>query len=214
MDLRAVFLRLEDAQDFFGLGDGVHQIVVRLPEGEDELSGPLAAVRGALDPATLEALGWNEIVPELERMMEDKRQGQQAISFVVFVIVALGVLNTATMSTFERTREFGVLASLGTRPRRILGLVLTESVLLGVLSVALGVGFASALLYGIGELDLSAFGQDDVMGVRMPSSVPLTLQWQAVQRAFTVGLATVVLGTLIPAIRAARLRPAEAARFV
>jgi ABC-type lipoprotein release transport system permease subunit len=214
MDLRAVFLHIADAQDFFGLGDSVHQIVVRLPTDEEDLSKPVSVLRGALDLSSLEAMSWSEITPELKGTLEEKRKGQGALNFVIFLIVALGVLNATSMSTFERTREFGVLASLGTRPRRILGLVLTEALLQGALSLAIGLTLVAALLYGLGGISMAAFSGQDVLGVRMPTYIELELQWGAVRGAAATVLVTVVLGSLLPAIRAARLRPAEAARRV
>jgi ABC-type lipoprotein release transport system permease subunit len=214
MDLRAVFLHIADAQDFFGLGDSVHQIVVRLPTDEEDLSKPVSVLRGALDLSSLEALSWSEITPELKGTLEEKRKGQSVLNYVIFLIVALGVLNATSMSTFERTREFGVLASLGTRPRRILGLVLTEALLQGALSLAIGLTLVAALLYGLGGISMAAFSGQDVLGVRMPTYIELELQWGAVRGAAATVLVTVVLGSLLPAIRAARLRPAEAARRV
>jgi ABC-type antimicrobial peptide transport system permease subunit len=215
MDAHGVFLQLADAQDFFGLGDAVHQVVVRLPgEEQEDLTRPLSVLKGALDLASLEAMTWSQILPELKGMVEGKRQGQQAVNFIVFLIVALGVLNTTSMAVFERTRELGVMASLGTRPRRLWAMIVTESVLQGLLSFALGVGAAWLVLHAVGTVDLTKVSNTDMMGVRMPDAVQLHLQTRSVAGAFTVALFTVVAGSLIPAIRASRLKPVEAARFV
>jgi ABC-type lipoprotein release transport system permease subunit len=215
MDAHGVFLSLPDAQEFFGLGDAVHQVVVRLPGDEQEdLNRPLSMLKGALDLASLEAMSWSQILPELKGMVESKRQGQQAVNFIVFLIVALGVLNTTSMAVFERTRELGVMASLGTRPRRLLAMIVTEATLQGLLSFALGVGAAWLVLHAVGTVDLTKLSNADMMGVRMPDAVQLHLQARSVAGAFTVALFTVVLGSLIPALRASRLKPVEAARFV
>ncbi|HEY8209984.1 MAG TPA: FtsX-like permease family protein [Myxococcaceae bacterium] len=215
MDAHGVFLKLADAQEFFGLGDAVHQVVVRLPgEEQEDLTRPLSVLKGALDLASLEAMTWSQILPELKGMVEGKRQGQQAVNFIVFLIVALGVLNTTSMAVFERTRELGVMASLGTRPRRLWAMVVTEAVLQGLLSFALGVGAAWLVLHAVGTVDLTKLSNADMMGVRMPDAVQLHLQTKSVAGAFTVALFTVVAGSLFPAIRASRLKPVEAARFV
>ncbi len=212
LDAASVLLQLKDAQDFFGLGDGVHQLVVRLPEHEEDASGPLTAAKGALDLATLEAMSWGELLPELKASIASKRRSQSVLSFIVLLIVALGVFNAMTMSTFERTHEFGVLAALGTRPRRILGLVLTEALLQGVLAFAIGLTLAALVLYGVGTVDLTTIMKGDVLGARMPSAVKLELQLAAVQSAAWVSLGTMLVGSLLPALRAARLRPVEAMR--
>ena len=215
LDNHGVFLQLADAQEFFGLGEAVHQVVVRLPgEEREDLTAPLSLLRGALDLASLEAMTWSQILPELKGMIESKRQGQRVVDFVVFLIVALGVLNTASMAVFERTRELGVMASLGTRPRRLWGMIVTEAVLQGLLSLALGVGLAALVLSAIGTVDLTKISNQDMMGVRMPDAVLLRLQAKSVMEAAFTALFTVVVGSLVPAVRASRLKPVEAARFV
>lgn len=214
LDQVAVVLHLKDAQDFFALGDGVTMVVVRLPEGADreDVTAPTAALRSALDLKTLEALSWGEILPEFKSTMKTKRQGQRIVDLIVFLIVGLGVFNAMTMSTFERTREFGVMGALGTRPRRLLALIITEALLQGVLAFAVGALLGTAVLYSIGTVDLSSVMQGDVMGARMPSHIDLAVEWRAVKNAATVAFGTVLAGGVVPAVRAARLRPVEAMR--
>ena len=212
MNASAVFLHLQDAQDFFGLGGSVHQVLVRLPTEDQDLSRPEATLRGALDLKALEVLSWSEMLPELQGMMEQKRQGQHVIDFIVFFIVALGVLNTVSMSTFERTHEFGVMASVGSRPRRIVGLVLTEGVLQAAIGFTVGLLLAIAIIYGLGTVHVGALSNSDMMGVRMPEASPGRLYGGAVLSAAVTAFATMLAASLWPAIRASRLRPAEAVR--
>jgi ABC-type lipoprotein release transport system permease subunit len=214
MNATAVFLHLKDAQEFFGLGDAVHSIMVRLPTDDEDLTRPLSALRAALDLKTLEALSWSEMLPELKGMIAEKRRGGRAIDVVVFLIVALGVLNAMTMSTFERTREFGVMASVGTRPRQIVGLVLLESLLQGALGLFAGIAISVTVLLGLGSLDIAAFAGGDMLGIRMPSHIELHLKSEALRSAVGTVLVTMLLGGLWPAFRAARLKPVEAARHV
>jgi putative ABC transport system permease protein len=153
------------------------------------------------------------MLPELRATMEQKRQQQHFIDMIVILIVGLGVLNAMTMSTFERTRELGVLSALGTRRRRILGLIITEALLEGVIGCSAGLLIAAALLYGMGTINMSSFSQADMLGVRLPSSVELHIQWGAVLSAVTTSLLTVLFGGLWPAYRASRLEPVEAMRY-
>ncbi len=69
-----------------------------------------------------------------------------AISFLAIFVGGLGVMNTMLMAVLERTREIGVLRALGWRRLRILGMILQEALMLGILGglagilIALGLG--------------------------------------------------------------------------
>jgi putative ABC transport system permease protein len=208
----AVFLELTDAQSLFVLGEAVHQVIVRLPPGGD----PVAAsgrLRTAVDPA-LEVLPWTQILPELKSSIDSKARNMRIVDVIVFLIVALGVLNTMTMATFERTRELGVLGALGTRRRRILGMILLETVLLGLIGFAVGVALAWVALLAIGQASTGAFGAGGILGVRMPEAIRVTVRAAPVVSAAVVAALTMLAGGLLPAIRAARLRPVDAMRHV
>lgn len=211
MNATAVFLHLADAQDFFGLGDAVHVMLLHLPTDQEDVTPSLQAARAALDLQSLEALSWNELLPEMRSTMQSKRHNQSVAGDIIFLLVALGVLNVMTMSTFERTREFGVMLAIGTRPSGIVRLVVWEAVLQGLLGLALGVIASLALIAGIGSFDMGA-ATGDFMGVRMPQVVQLHLQWSAVLSAGITCVATMVIAGLLPAWRASRLEPADAVR--
>ena len=213
----AVFLQLDDAQEFFALDDGVHQILVHLDdEQDDDVGGAVATLRGALDLTALEALSWSEIVPELKGMIEEKKKGRDFISFIVILIVGLGIFNTMAMSTFERTKEFGVMASVGTRPRRILSLVLAEAVLQGVVALALGIVISLIVIKGVSPLEYAAKMTEggDMMGLSFPAKIYLELSVEGVKLGAVTAVATVLCGSLWPAWRASRLKPVEAVRYV
>jgi ABC-type lipoprotein release transport system permease subunit len=211
----AVFLHLADAQSFFALGDGVHEVIVRLPTDEEDLSHPVSLIRGAIDSSALEVLAWTDMVPELKGAIDAKRKNTRIIDLIVFLIVALGILNTMTMSTFERTREFGVMASLGTRRRRILAMVLLEALLQGLIGFAVGCALAWALAHGIGTINIAGLvGNTDLLGTRLPGVLHLSLNARAVVTAGIVTILTMLVGGLVPAIRASQLKPVEATRYV
>ena len=120
-----------------------------------------------------------------------------------------------TMSTFERTREFGVLASLGTRRHRILAMVTLETLLQGLIGFAVGLGLAAAVLYGMGTADITSMGgNQDILGVRMPAIIALSLHAGSVWKAALATILTMLAGGLVPAFRASRLKPVEATRYV
>jgi ABC-type antimicrobial peptide transport system permease subunit len=125
----------------------------------------------------------------------------QAIGLVAAIVGGIVVINTMIMSIFERTREIGTLRALGWRRRKIMGLVLNESILLGLLS-----GMAGILL-GWGLLQLLGFAPG--MGGIFRG---LFSARRAVE-SLVLGVVLGGLGGLYPAWWASRLRPAEALRY-
>lgn len=212
LDASTVVMPLTEAQSFFALGDGVHQLVVKLPTDQEDVSPQVNTLRAALDLKSLEALSWSEMLPQMKASMDQKRKNGHIMDFVIFLIVGLGVFNAMTMSVFERTHELGVLASLGTRPRRLLGMIVFEALWQAAIAFAVGVLIASAILYGIGSADLSSMAKGDMMGVRMPSHIELSVFPDSLKGAAITAFLTAIAGALIPAFRAARLKPVEALR--
>ena len=130
---------------------------------------------------------------------------------LVFVILSFGIINTISMSLAERLHEFGVMRAVGTEPRRLAALVVTEAVLLGLVGALPGVavglaGSAWLARVGIDVSDVSSYGVTLTEPIYPSPDVPGTL---AVAAAFA-GLTA--LTSLFSAIRAARIEPVEAMR--
>jgi ABC-type antimicrobial peptide transport system permease subunit len=133
--------------------------------------------------------------------MQNSNSMLAGISFLAIAVGGLGVLNTMLMAVFERTREIGVLRALGWRRRGILGMILREALMLGILGGGAGILLA---------LGLTALLQRNEM---IGSYV--TPIWTAAifARAILVSLSLGLLGGLYPAFRATRLLPIEALRY-
>ncbi len=123
------------------------------------------------------------------------------ISILAIAVGGLAVLNTMLMSVLERTREVGILRALGWRRRGILGLILREALLVGVLG-----GFAGIL---------AAFALTALMRAAPLVGDAFQPRWDldVFARAITVALALGLAGGIYPAYRATRMQPVEALRY-
>ena len=124
-----------------------------------------------------------------------------AISFLAVFIGGIGVMNTMVMSVMERTREFGILRAVGWRQRRVLQMVLGESILLCLIGAVIG----SILAVVFTRLILIF---PVVRSFLEPQYTP-----EVFIRGLVVGVAVALLGALYPAIRAVRLSPIQAIRY-
>ena len=123
------------------------------------------------------------------------------ISLVSIIVAAIMILVVMYMSVTERTKEIGVLKSIGARKTDIKRIFTSESLLLGILSGIIGLVFAGILIL-ITYVALTSF-----VGL-----APLSFKWYYIFIALGVSIIISVLSGLYPATRAARLDPVEALR--
>ena len=125
-----------------------------------------------------------------------------AISLLAIVIGGVGVINTMIMSVYERTREIGVLKAVGWRGRRILGMILGESIVLTIIAAIVG-----TIIGVVGVEVLLSYSA--TFGTMIKPVFSLDLFLRAFGIAFLVG----IIGGIYPAYRASKLAPTEALRY-
>lgn len=124
-----------------------------------------------------------------------------AISLLAIFIGGIGVINTMIMSVFERTREIGVLKAVGWKSKRILGMILGESIVITLIAGIVGtiVGIIAV------EVGIMALGAGTIL--KPVYSIDIFL------RAFGIALLVGIIGGIYPAYRASKLAPTEALRY-
>lgn len=145
-----------------------------------------------------------------------------SIGLVALTAGGFGVMNTMFMAVAERTREIGILKSIGARDIFIFSLFIAEALIIGALGSLVGVGVGILIAQLIPRFVV--FGRAGFLpgarqfGSRQLSSIPqgvsgLVITPQVVGIAVLVGVAVSVVAGLIPSYRAAKIRPAEAIRY-
>ncbi|MEE9386194.1 MAG: FtsX-like permease family protein [Nannocystaceae bacterium] len=210
-DRAAVFMNLNALRELLVIPDGVHQVVVRRPADVD--LDTAAAIVAALAPG-LDTRDWRQIMPVIASMLESTQGAIYIIFFVIYIAVAILILNAMLMAVFERIREFGVLKALGVGPRLLMSLLLAESGIQTGLAVLLGVAFALPGMWYLSEvgINVGALGGTAAMGVVMRQVWYGIYDVGTVQGPVIMLVVIVFLATLYPAFKAAYMSPAEAMR--
>lgn len=123
-----------------------------------------------------------------------------AISLLAIVIGGIGVINTMIMTVFERTREIGVLKAVGWKNKRILGMILGESIVITLVAGLVGV------IIGLAAIQI-------LMAVGMDGFIQPVYTIDTFFKAMGIALFVGIIGGLYPAYRASRLPPTEALRY-
>ena len=211
IDRSAVFLTDAAFRELFVMPAGAHEIVLRKPD-DLELTAALEAAQ-VLAP-DLDTQSWRSLVPTLATYLDSARQMMAIISAIIYIVIAILILNAMLMAVFERIREFGVLKALGVEPRQVLSLIFAESALQTGLALAIGLALSLPTLWYLVEygIDTGALGGVSVIGATFAAV------WQAavspatfVTPSMTLIL-LVLLAVIYPALKAARISPVEAMR--
>jgi len=213
-DASIVYVHIDVAEQMLGLHDQVSNFVIRTRDPL-RLRVTAAQLRRRLTGQPVRVVTWEEVDSELVGIREYQDALLGVVLLVVFIIVALGILNTLLMSMFERVREFGLLIAIGARPAVIRGMVLLESCLMGLLGAGFGLALGGGLIlyYRYAGFVLPV---GEAIGYFMPfdSVLFLRFHWPSHLTAVAAVFLTSALSGLPPAVRASRMHPADSLRQI
>lgn len=212
VDRTNVLLTAAAFRELMALPEGAHLVTVRVPKGT-ALEDAAGAVR-ALTP-TAEVRTWKQLMPTLASMLESTRGLVQIVAFIVYVAVAILILNAMLMAVFERIREFGVMKAIGFGPFTVFSLIALESALQTLIATALGVALALPAMVYLARvgIDTGAIGGMSMLGMSMMQRWKGIYTLATVQGPVLILWLMVALAILWPAVKAARIRPIEAMRY-
>ncbi len=122
-----MFTGLKTAQGFTDMGGNLSEIAFFAPD-EDAIPATVSALKQAAPKLDIQS--WKTLEPLPYAVSTFFNEFILIWLWVIFVLMAIGIMNTQLMAVFERTREFGLLQALGMRPRLVLLQVALESALL------------------------------------------------------------------------------------
>lgn len=203
-----MFTTVEQSQEFTGLPGFVNEINVRAADGvsdEEVVTAIEAADLEGIDVVTGEAAG-EELADDIGTAF-----GFFTVILLVFAGVALFVgwfiiSNTFSILVSQRTKELALLRAIGASRRQVLGSVLLEAGMVGLISSILG------LVAGVG-LATAALAALEAFGVDLPS-VGLVIGGDVIIWSLVVGVVLTVVAAMTPAIHATRVPPIAALRDV
>ncbi len=227
VDRMTVYMHIEDARFLAALEGEAHELAIATEDllGARETAGLIAAALGAQtrgvtegdggagDEDTLLVRPWQEILPSIYQMLAVSRQSNWITYLLIYLVAAIGLLNTQRMSALERRREFGVLMAIGMRPRKMFRMILAESLVLGTLGGLVGtaIGALVTWYHATAGLNLAVFtehGEFTFMGVAFTGRMYSMLTPLATIQPIVVMVLVAFLAGVWPAVKSARLDPA------
>lgn len=207
---RVVYMKKVDINRLVG-NDGVNEVAILLNDVES-----IPEVINQLEPHAKDTVrSYKEVAPELNLMENSSRITKIIVTAIIMLALVFGIINTMLMAVLERTKEIGMLRSVGMHRKSIFTMIMLETILMGFIGgpMGLGFGYLTILILGKVGLDLSSFsealddfGIDTILYPSVETSTYPVLMF--------VVLFTALLGAIYPAIKAIRLNPLDAIRKI
>jgi lipoprotein-releasing system permease protein len=196
--------------------DAITGIHIKLKD-YDDAETVVALLKGAFPPGMVNVRTWEEKQGLLLSAVEVETAILNVLLFMIIAVAGFGILAIFFMIVVEKTRDIGILKSLGASSGGVMSIFLSYGLALGMVGSAAGVVIGLLFVHYINEIEdglswltgRKVFDEKIYYFFEIPTEVnPITVTWVAFG-----AIAIAVLASVLPARRASRLHPVRALRY-
>ncbi len=202
VDQGQVFVTMRAAQALFRTGRNVSSLQLKLqdPFQADRVA---LAIRSSLG---YEADSWMQEQAMFVNGFRAQDQSRMMISFFSLLASAFGIASVLIVSVVRKSREIGILKSMGARDRQIMAIFTLQGLFVSLLGSTVGCAAAWTLLHFLsGIQQVARFGKTNQL-------FPVSFEPSLFTEAALAAVASTLLASLLPARRAATMKPVEVLR--
>lgn len=209
------YVHMEDAVEILRMEEmEISEIAVRVKDFDRlhevfrDLESRLSGERNKEGKSVYEVHTWENLSPfyNIARMIDIMTF---FIKLMLIAVVLISIMNVMIMAVYERVREIGTIAAIGTLPRRILSMFLIEGFLLGAVGAAIGSALSIVMIHVVNAVGFTYdFGRQT--GIVLTTAVNL----QDLLVISGIVIAVAVVASLQPAFKASRMDPIRALGYV
>lgn len=214
LDSSTIYGTLRAAQELYGLGSSVHGIKVRLQPEVNEVDG--AAQLNRILPPRVRAYPWTRSWESFLWVLKLEKTINFFLLLFIVIIAAFSVMSSLLISVVRKTREIGLLGALGGRARHVALCFCAQAFVIGVTGTVAGLGLGFGVLairnpivHGIARL---LDRQETLQQFYQFTDLPAHPTLGDIVMIVVMSIVISTLAGLLPAWRAARLKPVEALR--
>lgn len=217
LDSNTVLVSLRTMQDLYGLGGAVHGLNVRITEGldPDVVARRINEVLANAAP-NAQARSWVDANQDFLFVLQLEKNLIFFLLVFIIVVAAFSVTSSLLIAVVRKTREIGLLGALGARPVQVAACFCFQGLLIGVAGTAAGLALGFAGLRFRNDM-VQVFTQltgseEALLRFYQFANLPAFLPTDDLVLIIVSSIVISTLAGLLPAWRAARLKPVEALR--
>lgn len=210
-----VFAHLDDVRALGPAGASSAGLRVRV---HDVLTAPAIAARvRSLLPAGFEVSDWTADNANYFRAIRIEKTMMSLILLLIVAVAAFNIVAMLVMVVTDKRTDIAILRTFGASPHRVMGVFITQGLVIGWLGVLSGIVLGLALALNVDTivpfLERALRFQIMDPDVYYITAIPSEVHWGNVLAIAVAALSLTALATVYPAVRAARTAPAEALRY-
>lgn len=216
LDRFMVEIPLQTFQEVFGMPNSAHMIIISAKNPKDREKLPLLLQDDIKAYPDLTIVTWEQLVPGLKETWDLKKVGGLIFMLILTVVVVFSIFNTFLMSVLERTKEFGLMLALGATPAKIIRMVMTESFMLSIMGIAIGLLLSLPLDFYLANTGFMYPGMEEILEqykMQIDKIYP-QLNWFNILLGPGIIFITTNLAAWLPIMRIRNLKPVDAMRTV
>lgn len=212
-DKSTIYISLGDAQEMLGMENEISEIAIISSNEIDviKLKEKIAQKIGS----EYEVLSYRDLIPSLVMQQEMTGSWMLIIYIIIGLAMIFGIINTFLMSVFERINEFGVLKAIGMNDWKLVIMIVHEALFLGIIGAAIGSILGISLVAYLAKVGINfALFSEGLSAWGIAAIIYPEIEYFGVLKAFIVIVFISVLSSIYPALKALRLQPVQAIRYV
>jgi len=207
-----VYLSLDYSQWLYAAPNRVTTISIMIDEAK-KINEVQVAVSNLFDEK-YEVMMWSELMPELVQSIEVDNAGGIIMLGILYVVIGFGIFGTVMMMTAEKTREFGILISIGMKKWRLSYVSFLESLFLSFIGVLAGIIVSIPILYYLKQNPIPLTGEmaDVMLKFGLDPIIPFRFAANIFVDQFLTVLVIAMISALYPLSYIRKLNPVKAMR--
>ena len=207
-----VYLSLDYSQWLYAAPNRVTTLSIMIDEAK-KINEVHVAVSNLFDEK-YEVMMWSELMPELVQSIEVDNAGGIIMLGILYVIIGFGIFGTVMMMTAERTKEFGILISVGMKKWRLSYVSFLESLFLSFIGVLAGIIVSIPILYYLKQNPIPLTGEmaDVMLKFGLDPIIPFRFAANIFIDQFLTVLVIAMISALYPLSYIRKLNPVKAMR--